>query len=272
MNKQLRILVLEDMADDVLMIERELRKGGLVFHCKRVDTRQDFVRELHERTPDLVFSDHGLPSFDGLAALAVARQQCPEVPFIFVTGSPLEETAAETFEDGATDYVPKDRLSELVPAVRRALQLTDERARRQVAERALRESEEKCRRLSALRADTRFVRRENRTLSASAAEARVLDLFRRCLNMKFKEAGRMTALCVDSRNKTLTLRLLLKGETASIQVKVHGYTLREEKGAAFLELGKVRTTRDWINVLLRQRSPVRRLEVTGWEKVLRVLL
>ena len=146
-NKELRILVLEDVADDVELINRELRKSGLAFRCKRVDTREDFVRELEHNPPDLIFSDHGLPTFHGFSALAIARNQCPDVPFIFVTGSQGEEMAAETFKGGATDYVLKDRLSGLVPAVQRALHLGEERARRQAVEHALRESEERFRML-----------------------------------------------------------------------------------------------------------------------------
>src|SRR2546422_585911 len=146
-DKELSILILEDDAGDVVLINRELRKGGLAFRSKRVDTREDFVRELHQNPPDLIFSDHGLPAFDGFSALAIVRDKCPDVPFIFVTGSMGEEMAVETFKSGATDYVLKSRLSNVVPAVQRALNLAEERARRRQTEQALRESEERSRML-----------------------------------------------------------------------------------------------------------------------------
>jgi response regulator of citrate/malate metabolism len=79
-------------------------------------------------------SDHGLPEFDGFSALAIAREQYPELPFIFVTGAMGEETTIATFECGATDYVLKNHLDNLAHAVRRAMREAEERARRKEAE------------------------------------------------------------------------------------------------------------------------------------------
>lgn len=132
--KELRILALEDVAADVVLMNHELRAGGLAFEAKRVETRAEFLRELEENPPDLILSDHGLPGFDGFAALALARERCPETPFIFVTGSMGEEVAIDSLRNGATDYVLKKRISNLVPAVERALRLTDERMKRRNAE------------------------------------------------------------------------------------------------------------------------------------------
>ncbi len=129
------------------MINHELRKAGFDFQAKRVETREDFEAEVAQHTPDLIISDHGLPRFDGFAALALARSRCPEVPFIFVTGALGERVAIETFEKGATDYVLKNNLEKLVPAVRRALREAAERGEQRQKERALRESEERFRKL-----------------------------------------------------------------------------------------------------------------------------
>src|SRR2546427_4258693 len=145
--KEIHILILEDVAADVVAINHELRKGRLSFLSKRVDTKEAFLRELEHNPPDLILSDHGLPSFDGFTALAIARDKCPEVPFIFVTGSLGEEMTIATFESGAADYVLKNRMARLVPAVQRALREAEERTRRKEAERALRESEERFRML-----------------------------------------------------------------------------------------------------------------------------
>jgi len=143
--KELRILVLEDVAADVLLMNRELRNGGIAFQTKRVETRDEFLHEIEHHPPDLILSDHGLPGFDGFTALAVARERCPETPFIFVTGSMGEELAIDSLRSGATDYVLKSRMSNLVPAIERALRLADERAKRKQAEKDLRESEERFR-------------------------------------------------------------------------------------------------------------------------------
>ncbi len=147
MNKDLKILVLEDVDADVVLIDHELRRGGFSFQSKRVETRDDFVHEIESNPPDVILSDHGLPSFDGFSALSIAKDKCPDTPFIFVTGSMGEEVAIDSLRKGATDYVLKARLPNLAPAVRRALDLAQERARRKQAERDLRASEERFRML-----------------------------------------------------------------------------------------------------------------------------
>ena len=145
--KEISILYVEDVPADVVLVNHELRKAGLLFRTKRVDSRNDFIGALEENPPDLILSDHGLPNFDGFAALAVARDKCPDVPFIFVTDSLGEEIAIETFESGATDYVLKKNLSKLVPVVQRALRESGERVRLKEQEQALHESEERFRML-----------------------------------------------------------------------------------------------------------------------------
>jgi PAS domain S-box-containing protein len=147
LKKDIRILYLEDVPADVAVINHELRKGGFELRAKRVETREDFLYQLEHHPPDLIISDHGLPRFDGFAALALARERSPEVPFIFVTGSRGETVAIETFEKGATDYVLKSNLNNLVPAVNRALREAMERAALKEKGRALRESEERFRML-----------------------------------------------------------------------------------------------------------------------------
>lgn len=146
--EELRILILEDMPVDAALINHELRRAGLAFCSKRVETSEQFLHEIQHHHPDIILSDHGLPHFDGFTALAIAQDKCPDVPFIFVTGSLGEEMAVETLKSGATDYVLKNRLAtNLVPAVRQALREADERKKRRAAERALHESEERFRRL-----------------------------------------------------------------------------------------------------------------------------
>ena len=145
MKKEIRILFVEDVPADVVMVNHELRKGGLAFRTKRVETKQSFVYELEHHPPDLILSDHGLPSFDGFTALAIARDKAPNVPFIFVTSSLGEQTAIETFESGATDYVLKKNLAKLVPAVQRALRGAQEQAEVREREHTLKEREERFR-------------------------------------------------------------------------------------------------------------------------------
>src|SRR4051812_28824937 len=90
---KIRILMIEDEAHDAALVEHTLKDGGFNFSFRRVDTEKGFLSELERYKPSVILSDHGLPAFDGFAALALAQTRAPEVPFIFVTGSLGEEMA-----------------------------------------------------------------------------------------------------------------------------------------------------------------------------------
>ncbi len=147
MSNPRRLLLLEDNDDDAALTERELRREGLDFTLRRVETERDFRQELHAFAPDLILADYSLPTYDGLSALALVRRERPDVPFLFVSGTIGEEVAIEALKHGATDYVLKQRLGRLVPSVQRALREAAEQAGRQAAELALRESEQHFRAL-----------------------------------------------------------------------------------------------------------------------------
>ena len=135
----LRMLLLEDSPRDAELIHACLAQGGINCVLRRVHSRGEFETALSEDCPDLILSDSSLPGFDGLAALKIARGSCPDVPFLFVSGAIGEERALETLRQGATDYVLKEQLERLVPAVRRALEEAEERTRRRQAEELLRQ-------------------------------------------------------------------------------------------------------------------------------------
>ena len=131
----LEFLLLEANLPDAEMVQTTLRAGGIDCELLRVDTRSDFVAALETDKFDLVLSDYALSDFEGIDVLATARSLCPETPLIFVAGSVGEELAIKAIKQGATDYVLKHRLEQLVPAVQRALRETQERRKRQQAER-----------------------------------------------------------------------------------------------------------------------------------------
>jgi DNA-binding NtrC family response regulator len=133
-DNQIRVLLIEDDPNDAMLLGLELRRAGIAFEAQRVDNRDDFIRQLDAGFPDLILSDHGLPQFDGFSALEIAQEKCPDVPFLFVTGSLGEELIIETLKRGATDYVLKHRLAKLVPAVQRAMREADERRKRREVE------------------------------------------------------------------------------------------------------------------------------------------
>jgi signal transduction histidine kinase len=121
MTRPLNILLLEDSPIDAELIEACLAEGNFDFKLIRVDTEKDFQDKIESNNFDLILADYSLPSFDGLSALKVVRATNPDLPFIFVSGAIGEELAIETLKSGATDYVLKQRLQRLVPAVERAL-------------------------------------------------------------------------------------------------------------------------------------------------------
>jgi PAS domain S-box-containing protein len=145
MSKELRVLIVEDSPQDMALINHELRKAGLRFRSRRVETSDSFLHELEHHPPDVILSDHGVPGFDGVAALAVARSRCPEAPFIFVTGAPREEAAQQALQSGADDYVLKSHLHLLAPVVERTLRENSARANRLRLETALLNAEEHLR-------------------------------------------------------------------------------------------------------------------------------
>jgi PAS domain S-box-containing protein/putative nucleotidyltransferase with HDIG domain len=147
MQLPLWILHLEDDPLDAELVHERLQAEGLRCEVVRVDSRAGFTSALEQRPFDLIVADNTMPGFDGLSALAVAREKAPDVPFIFVSGTLGEELAIESLKNGATDYVLKQRLARLGPVARRALQQAEERKRRQQAEAALRQSEERFRAL-----------------------------------------------------------------------------------------------------------------------------
>lgn len=140
--------MVEDDPTDAELIRHALSKDGISFSLQRVETGDDYVRSLDHGAPDVILSDYALPSFDGYTALAIAQKKCPDVPFIFVTGTMGEEVAIETLKSGATDYVLKLRLSRLGPAVHRALREARERADRKQVMEQLRHSHAQLRALS----------------------------------------------------------------------------------------------------------------------------
>ena len=127
----IRVLLVEDAPAEAELTIRQLRKGGLNCECLRVETEERFAAALTEFKPDVILSDFTLPQFSGPAALKVARQLARDIPFIFVSGTIGEERAIEALHCGAVDYVLKDNLSRLVPAIRRALEEVAARTERQ---------------------------------------------------------------------------------------------------------------------------------------------
>jgi signal transduction histidine kinase len=134
MTSPLRILHLEDNSVDAQVVERTLAAGGVSCSITRAGKHSEFLKALEDGGFDLILADYRLPDFDGLSALEICRGQYPDIPFILRTGSLGEEQAVESMQKGATDYVVKERLCRLCPAVRRAISEAEARAARKKVE------------------------------------------------------------------------------------------------------------------------------------------
>ena len=137
-DKPLKILVLDDLQDDVGLIERTLLREGMNFSSKRVDSQEAFTASLEQFQPDVILSDHALPQFNSLEALKICRKLRANVPFILVTGTVSEEFAVSCLKQGADDYVLKSNMVRLPSAIYNALKSREDEAKRKRAERTLR--------------------------------------------------------------------------------------------------------------------------------------
>ena len=134
MNKPLHVLIVEDQETDAELLVIELRRGGYVPEYERVETAETMRAALDEKTWDIIISDYSMPHFNGIDALKLLKKTGIDIPFILVSGAIGEEVAVEAMKLGAHDYLMKDKLIRLVPAIERELHDAEERRERRKAE------------------------------------------------------------------------------------------------------------------------------------------
>jgi len=139
MKQYLDILILEDNPSDAELIKVELKKNNInINNLYVVDNETDFIKTIDEYELDMILSDYTLPQFDAIKALEITKEKLPDIPFIVVTGTLDEETAVDTIKSGAWDYILKESLIRLGPAVRNALKLKKEQEKAKAAEKEIR--------------------------------------------------------------------------------------------------------------------------------------
>lgn len=138
MAEPLQLLLVEDSEDDAILVQRELRRGGLTFACWRVDTPEGLDEALHDQVWDVIITDHNLPRFNSKEVLDRVREARLECPVIIVSGTIGEEAAVAAMKSGAQDYIMKDNLTRLVPALQRELREAKARQAHRRAEEAIR--------------------------------------------------------------------------------------------------------------------------------------
>jgi sigma-B regulation protein RsbU (phosphoserine phosphatase) len=141
----LKVLIVNDSEDDALLLSIELERGGFQVKYRRVDTERYMIKALKSETWDLVISDYTMQNFSGLDALKVLKWQGVDLPFILISDKVGEEIAVEAMKAGANDYILKNKLAWLVPAVQLELQEVELRSKQRLVEKALKDSEEKYR-------------------------------------------------------------------------------------------------------------------------------
>jgi len=151
MKKLLRILVVEDSEDDALLVLHQIKNGGYDIDYERVQTAETMKAALNEKTWDIILSDYKMPHFNGIEALSIFKESGIDIPFIIISGTIGEETAVEAMKAGAHDYVMKNNMLRLLPAIEWELRESKNRAERKLLEQkliqaeALKISEEKYR-------------------------------------------------------------------------------------------------------------------------------
>jgi len=147
MGKPLRVLIVEDSEDDTILLLRELKRGGYDPIFERVDTSATMIEVLEKQTWDILISDYSMPHFSAPEALKLLHKSGLDLPFIILSGKIGEDTAVAVMKAGAHDYIMKNNMTRLIPAIERELQEAKIRREHKLAEEALQESEAKNRAL-----------------------------------------------------------------------------------------------------------------------------
>ncbi len=203
-NRQaIRILYVEDDCYDRQLVAQTLLEDDLFCEFIYATTEAEFREALERVKLDVILSDFTVPGFSGTAALALARGICPEVPFLFVSGTIGEERAVETLKSGAKDYVRKDHLVRLTGAIRRALREGEQIAERKRAEEALRVSEERFRELAETIQEVFWVTNaaKNQMLYINPAYEKIWG--RTCQSLYDEPASWLDAIHPDDRPRVL---------------------------------------------------------------------
>lgn len=273
MSKTLRVLIVEDSEDDAVLLVRHLRRGGYQPSFRRVETDDGMREALMRETWDVIIADYAMPQFSAIGVLSVLRSTHLDIPCIIVSGTIGEETAVTIMKAGANDYIMKDNLQRLVPAIEREIREAEIRRERRRTAEALRASEERYRTLvDNLDIGVTLLDSEYNVIMANAAQSRLFDglaselVGRRC----YEALGQGKSLCphcpaframASGRPAEVeTERLTTDGKRINLRIKA--FPTRGECGTitGCIEVVEDITTRARMQEQLRQAA---QLEAIG---------
>jgi signal transduction histidine kinase len=223
--RKLRVLFVEDSLADAFLLERALTRGGFQVFCERVDTADGMQRALEENEWDIILADHSMPQFSSTQALQLMQDKKLDLPFIIVSGHIEEDMAIFAMNSGAHDYIMKDRLARLVPAVERELREAGVRRARAKSEEELRRTQEELemrveKRTAALRdanQKLRDVLEERKRLEAELLEIAENERRRIGFDLHDDLGQKLTGLLLITR--ALEQRLNREGHSSSGEVR-----------------------------------------------------
>ncbi len=230
--RSLRVLLVEDSEPDALLLDRALQRGGFETVMERVDTAEAMEAALRKHAWDLILCDHAMPRFNAPEALELLKKHQLDVPFIIVSGYIEEQTAVTAMQAGAHDYIMKDRLARLVPAVDRELREAEVRRARQESEAELRRAQEELE----LRVEQRTadLRAANLKLQKVLEERRRLE--NELLEIAENERRRIGFDLHDDLGQKLTgASMLIKALEQRLAVEHHPCLCDAQKIASLME-------------------------------------
>jgi response regulator RpfG family c-di-GMP phosphodiesterase len=207
----LRVLILEDRASDAELMTHELERAGYTLDWCRTQTPDEFLARL-DPAPDIVLADYVLPNFDAPGALRLLQERNLDIPFIVVTGSISEEVAVECIKQGAADYILKDRMTRLGPAVARALQEKKTRDEKRAAEQSVHRLLEQTRRRAEQLAAINTL---GNALAETLEQRQILERVCQAATQLLPDLAAVRIFLLDSERQSLTLAFETRDGTPS---------------------------------------------------------
>ncbi len=226
--RELRLLILEDQAAEAEIAVRQLQAAGISCQWRCVEQESEFRRALAEWRPDVILSDFTLPLFDGMTALSIAAAVAPDIPFIFLSGTIGEERAIDALKRGAVDYVLKTNLARLVPAVQRALEDVESRRARRAAEERVGRLSRVLQMLSGINTAVVRIRDRDELLNEACRLAHQTGGYAFAF-IALVDPGTRTArpiACAGQRSQTLVDAIFTVADSALTDTSVTGRVLR----------------------------------------------